>query len=700
MMERNPKKTTIIFCIFIFLYVEFLFYLIAGAYEQGMDLSAYFQRLPIVLAHPFHLYFSPITVYCLVFGCLISGFAFILELAKPDTMPGRECGTARWASAKQITKRFTKRNDMATVRIYSKNVRISTDPSVTKINNNTLIIGGSGTQKTWSTAQPNLWNENGSFVITDPKGELLARNGNRLIRNGYMVKVLNLVNMKQSDCYNPFVYIRESSDVLRLIDNLVINTESPESRNHAGDPFWLKAEKMFLQALFYYVWLEEPKERQSMNRVMELLDMASYQSEDEYSELDNIMEALEIRKGVQHLAVLNYRRVMKGAGDTIRSIIISANARLAAFTEPDIMNIFSRDDFDLATIGTGVGLDKKTKTAVFCVIPDNEKTYNFIIGMFYTQLCKELYTVADQVYHGNLPIGVSLWFDEFANVPLPNDFDLWISTMRSRNISCIVILQNLTQIKALFDKKYENIIGNCDVFVYLGGNELSTHEYVSKILGKTTIYKKNMSISKGRNGSSSVTYDPVGRELMTPSEVSLLPHEKCIIKVRGVQPVIDDKYPTFTTPDYRALKEEGVYVHQPKKAEKVFRVLSQKELESYKKEALIHPDKIQISTFSLSELLDLVEAAKKSPEGIKNIPGVPIKEKIQKAVHREQLFNGKSLSDIFMKYTLSEEQLELVNVSLKKKLTEDQIICLLNKKNTEWDELIEIFSLLNQTKKN
>lgn len=387
-----------------------------------------------------------------------------------------------------------------------------------------------------------------------------------LKNNGYNIKVINLIDMDQSDCYNPFFYIREETDVIKLITNLIANT-TPKGATSA-DPFWEKAEGMFLQALFYYVWLEVPPKRRNFETVLKLMGKAEVKEKGKPSQLDAIMKALEETStlGSNHPAVKQYNKCMRGAGDTVRSIIISANSRLAFLENKKVLRILSRDEMNLADIGIGVNGDCETKTALFCVIPDSDKSYNFIIGMLYTQIFQELYYQADFNFGGRLPIHVTFMLDEFANVALPDDFCSLLSTMRSREISSVIIIQNLAQIKALFKDTWETIPGNCDSLIYLGGNEQSTHKYISELLGKGTIDKKSSGETRGRQGSSSRNFDVLGRELMTPDEARKLDNKKCLIFIRGFDPIVDNKFIPFKHPAF-AWTADGkgkAYIHTKK----------------------------------------------------------------------------------------------------------------------------------------
>ena len=501
-------------------------------------------------------------------------------------MPGKEYGTSKLADIKQVN-RFLADKDEGRNRILSQNVRMSLDTRHTKLNNNVLIIGGSGAGRTFYEVKPNLMQLNTSFILTDPKGELLRSEGEMLKNNGYNVKVINLLEMGKSDCYNPFAYIREETDVVKLITNIMSNT-TPKGSN-PSDPFWEKAEGLFLQALFYYVWLEEKPSKRNFASVLKLMEEAEVTEKGKSSMLDTRMKFLEATSPLKdnHPAVKQYNKCMRGAGDTVRSIIISANSRLVTLENKQVLRMLSRDELNLAELGIGVNGDGKTKTALFCVIPDSDKSYNYIIGMLYTQIFQELYYQADFNCGGRLPVHVTFMLDEFSNVALPDDYCSLLSTMRSREISSVIIIQNLAQIKALFKDTWETIPGNCDSLVYLGGNEQSTHEYISKLLGKATIDKRSSGETRGRQGSSSRNYDVLGREIMTPDEVRKMDNKKCLIFIRGFDPILDNKYNPFKHPVFAQTSdgEESPYVHEPaaegESAEPGFTILNKKSLAYY-----------------------------------------------------------------------------------------------------------------------
>ena len=551
-MVQNKKKVSMWFVMLGAVFCAYAGYLLNGAWEQGMEMDAFLESFNGVCANPFANYYNETTLKAVVIALIVYATALLMYVtSQRNFMPGKEFGTARFESPQMANKILADKDENFN-RILSQNVKMSLNFRRLKLNGNILICGGSGAGKTFYEVKPNLMQmpHNCSFICTDPKGEILRSCGEMLKNNGYSVKVINLLEMEKSDCYNPFSYIREETDVVKLITNLISNT-TPKGAT-PSDPFWEKAEGLFLQAIFYYVWLEEPPARRNFESVLQLLGEAEVTEQNKPSRLDVRMKFLEdtSKLGSAHPAVKQYNKCMRGAGDTVRSIIISANSRLAFLENKQVLRLLSRDDLDLAELGIGVNGDGETKTALFCVIPDSDKSYNFIIGMLYTQIFQELYYQADFNCGGRLPIHVTFMLDEFANVALPDDYCSLLSTMRSREISSIIIIQNFAQLKALFKDTWETIPGNCDTFIYLGGNEQSTHKYVSELLGKGTIDKKSSGETKGRQGSSSRNYDVLGRELFTPDEVRKLDNKKCIIFIRGFDPIMDNKFIPFGHPAF------------------------------------------------------------------------------------------------------------------------------------------------------
>ncbi len=610
-MVQNKKKVSLWVVVAGALLSAYAGYLLNGAWEPGMEMNAFLESFNRVCAEPFANYYNETTMKAVVIALIVYATALLMYItSQRNFMPGKEFGTARFESP-QMANKILADKDVNFNRILSQNVKMSLNFRRLKLNGNILICGGSGAGKTFYEVKPNLMQmpHNCSFICTDPKGEILRSCGEMLRNNGYSVKVINLLEMEKSDCYNPFSYIREETDVVKLITNLISNT-TPKGAT-PSDPFWEKAEGLFLQAIFYYVWLEEPPARRNFETVLQLLGEAEVTEQNKPSRLDVRMKFLEetSKLGSAHPAVKQYNKCMRGAGDTVRSIIISANSRLAFLENKQVLRLLSRDDLDLAELGIGVNGDGETKTALFCVIPDSDKSYNFIIGMLYTQIFQELYYQADFNCGGRLPIHVTFMLDEFANVALPDDYCSLLSTMRSREISSIIIIQNFAQLKALFKDTWETIPGNCDTFIYLGGNEQSTHKYVSELLGKGTIDKKSSGETKGRQGSSSRNYDVLGRELFTADEVRKLDNKKCIIFIRGFDPIMDSKFIPFGHPafDQTADGKGKPYVHVPNSGgggqALPFQLLTPKALSYYeelkKKGENVYIDKIDYKDFEL-----------------------------------------------------------------------------------------------------
>ena len=613
----NRKNSILIPCLIIGeLFTMYVSYVLNGVWNTNGDIVLILNKFNAAIKNPFGHYYNANTLRAVIYGSLIYGMAVLMYVtSRRNLMHGKEYGTARFADIRMVNKALADKDESKN-RILSNNVRMSTDTSVTGLNNNMLVIGGSGAGKTFFIVKPNIMQMmlNNSFIATDPKGEIARATANMLKKNGYNVKVLNLIDMAKSDGYNPFRYIREENDVVKLVTNIISNTTPKETA--PTDPFWEKSESMFLQALFYYVWLEMPPNRKNFQSVLELLSEAEVDAKGNDSKLTKKMKQLAKTSKLKqnHPAYKQYMKVIRGAGDTVRSIIISANSRLALLENPQILRILSKDDLHLEELGIGVNGDKHTRTALFCIIPDSDKSYNFIVGMLYTQLFQELYFQADFKNDGKLPIQVTLMMDEFANVALPDDFCSLLSTMRSRRISSIIIIQNLAQIKALFKDTWETITGNCDTLVYLGGNEKSTHQYISEMLGKSTIDKRSTGETRGVHGSASRNYDVLGRELITPDEVRNMSNKKCLIFIKGFNPIFDDKYIPFRHKNFSQTEDGGgkAYVHDPslnKGSLRPVKLLSEKQIndiKEYKKENEV----VHIMDMSLEEIMMLDDTKK------------------------------------------------------------------------------------------
>ena len=608
----NRKNSIVIPCLIIGeLFTIYVSYVLNGVWNNSGDIVLILNKFNAAIKNPFGNYYNANTLRAVIYGSLIYGMAVLMYVtSRRNLMHGKEYGTAKFADIRMVNKALADKDECKN-RILSNNVRMSIDTSVTGLNNNMLVIGGSGAGKTFFIVKPNIMQMmlNNSFIATDPKGEIARATANMLKKNGYNVKVLNLIDMAKSDGYNPFRYIREENDVVKLVTNIISNTTPKETA--PSDPFWEKSESMFLQALFYYVWLEMPPNRKNFQSVLELLSEAEVDAKGNDSKLTKKMKQLAKTSKLKqnHPAYKQYMKVIRGAGDTVRSIIISANSRLALLENPQILRILSKDDLHLEELGIGVNGDKHTRTALFCIIPDSDKPYNFIVGMLYTQLFQELYFQADFKNDGKLPIQVTLMMDEFANVALPDDFCSLLSTMRSRRISSIIIIQNLAQIKALFKDTWETITGNCDTLVYLGGNEKSTHQYISEMLGKSTIDKRSTGETRGVHGSASRNYDVLGRELMTPDEVRNMSNRKCLIFIKGFNPIFDDKYVPFRHKNFSQTEDGGgkAYIHDPSLNQESLRpvkLLSEKQIndiKKYKKENEV----VHIMDMSLEEIMML-----------------------------------------------------------------------------------------------
>ena len=554
----EKKHTQKVLLIPIFLLAIYLGYCIGSLYGMDHTFKTAADQLRSIALHPFPLQLTPMTGKSILV-CMAAALTGTLyyESARRNYMPGREYGTARLAEPKELN-RHLQDSDPHRNKIITEHVRISLNTRQTNLNNNMLVIGGPGGGKSFRVVKPNGYNQESSYVFCDPKGELLRDIGNYLKLQGYRIRVLNLVNMAESDGYNPLAYLRSDEDVVKLVTNLIANTTPKGSSS--SDPFWTKAESMYLQAVILYVWYEFPKQGQKANfrGVMELLNKAKVsQSGKEDSELDILMQQLP----ENHPALITYKKVVSGAADTIRSIIISAHSRLAYLQNEAILRILDEDEMEIRTLGEGIYENPDRRTALFCVIPDSDKSYNFLVGLLYTQLFQELYYIADHKYGGQLPIHVALWMDEFANTALPDDFLRILATCRSREISCNIIIQNLAQLKTLFKDAWEEIPGSCDTVVYLGGNEQGSHEYISKLLGKQTIDKKTTGESRGGHGSSSRNYDVIGREILTPDEVRKLDNKLALVIVKGYDAVCDEKYRTWEKAEYRQAEQLGIYQH-------------------------------------------------------------------------------------------------------------------------------------------
>ena len=519
---------------------------LACRWQPGQNLAGLLAALTDALNDPLAVHWSEQTPrFLLLFLLTYAAAVLVVTADQKNYRRGEEHGSARWGNVYDTAKRYRDQQSL----ILTRHFCIGLDGRRHRRNLNVLVIGGTGAGKSRSHALPNLLQACCSYVITDPKAELLRKTGRFLEKEGYEVRVFDLLNPDSSFGYNPFGYVHDDKDVLRLISNLIRNT-TPKGANGA-DPFWEKSETALLQALVLYLLHEAPAEEQNFSMVMEMLGAAEvHEDDDSYqSPLDVLFDRLEERKP-DSIAVKQYRIYKQAAGKTAKSILVSVGVRLAAFNLPQIAKLTCADELDLASIG-------KRKVALFCCIPDADTSLNYLVGMIYSQLFQTLYYVADRECGGRLPVHVHCIMDEFPNIALPDDFDKILATMRSREISVSIMIQNMAQLKALFKDSWESLVGNCDSLLYLGGNEKETYKYISELLGKETLNTDTYSQSKGRNGSYSVNHQQTGRDLMNPDEVRLLSNDKALLFVRGERPILDDKFNLTRHPRVRFTEDGG-----------------------------------------------------------------------------------------------------------------------------------------------
>ena len=534
----------------------------AYAYEDGMNLFQWMGRFSQVLERPFSIGWTHYTLKCMLGSLLLYGCGIALYYSsRENRRPGEEYGSAKWGNPKELNRKYMDHRHKDANIILTQRVRLGMDGYITQRNMNILVIGGSGSGKTRYFCKPGLYSANCSYLVTDPKGELLKAAGGLLLSLGYEVRVFNLIDPEQSDCYNPFVYVREEKDVLSLIDNLIKNT-TPRNAS-SNDPFWEKAEVALDSALMLYLIHEAPQDEQNFETMLYMMNFADVREEDEQyrSPLDMLFRALEEEQPA-HVAVKQYKVFKQAAGKTAKSILVTAAVRLAAFNIPQYAAMTSMDEMDFGSLG-------ERKRAIFCVIPVNDSSMNYLVGMLYTQCFQELYRRADLKYNGRLPVPVRVLQDEWANVAQPESYPKILATCRSYNIGLNIIVQNVQQIKALYEKEHESIIGNCDTLLFLGGgNEPASLEFIVKLLGRETLATRTRGLTKGRNGSSTTNYQQTGRDLMTIDEVRKLDTNKAILFIRGEDPVIDRKYNLKRHPNIKLTLDGKAkpYIHKPQSA--------------------------------------------------------------------------------------------------------------------------------------
>lgn len=498
---------------------------------EGVKLTEFLSLFSERLQHPFRLSLNRYTVRCVFAAlCMYALAVGYYYTSKGNKRTGEEYGSAKWGDAAALNRKYRDKTDNI---ILSQHISMGLDGRRHKRNLNVIVVGGSGAGKTRGYVLPNIMECNCSYIIADPKGEILRKTGGLLEKEGYEICVLNLVDLEKSDCYNPIAYLRSDHDALKLVTNLIKNTN--EKGQKSSDPFWDKSEAAILQAFILYLLHEAPASEQNFSTVMYMIENAAASEEDESykSPVDLLFDDLE-RKNPEHIALKMYKVFKQAAGKTAKSILVSTAVRLAAFNLPEIARVTEKDEMFLNTIGN-------RKKAVFAVISDNDTSLNFIVSMLYSQAFQELYHEADR-NGGRLPVHVRVMMDEFANVALPENFEKVLATCRGREISINIIIQNMAQIKAMFRDSWENLTGNCDTYIYLGGNESTSHEYISKSLGKETVDVKTRGVTHGRNGSSSNNFQSVGRELLTPDEVRMIDNNYEVVIIRGERAVMDKKF--------------------------------------------------------------------------------------------------------------------------------------------------------------
>jgi type IV secretion system protein VirD4 len=552
-VKQDDKQAAIILSLIGIIPVVWLALLIAPSVGGG--LPEILPKLMTVFNNPFHIEFCEDSLKTVLVLLLCYGFGIGIYFSTRRNYRRREeHGSAKWGDAKAVNKKYYQAPKSEN-KLMTQNVSIGINAKKHRRNLNTLVCGGSGAGKTRFYCKPNLMQANTSFVILDPKGEIVRDVGKLLETKGYEIKVLDLISMEKSHCYNPFVYLQNDNDIQRLVTNLFKSTTPKGSQSN--DPFWDTAASMLLLALVFYLHYEAPPDEQNFAMVMEMLRAGAIEDEDDNrpSPLDCLFDELA-DDNPEHIAIKYYRSYHSGSAKTLKSIQITLAARLEKFNLESLAALTSTDELELGTLG-------EKKTALFALIPDNDTSFNFLVSILYTQLFQQLFYSADHIHGGSLPIPVHFLMDEFANVSLPDDFDKILSVMRSRSVSVSIILQNLAQLKALFEKQWESIVGNCDEFLYLGGNEQSTHKYVSELLGKATIDTNTYGKSEGRSGSYSTNYQISGRELLTPDEVRMLDNQYAILFIRGERPVHDFKYDILKHPNVALTADgkAGVYKH-------------------------------------------------------------------------------------------------------------------------------------------
>ena len=564
MTRDNIKNQIIILSILGLIPIIWFALLIAPYIKDG--LPEILRNIVKITENPLNIEICEDSLKTVLFLLLFYGLGIgIYFSSRKNYRRGEEYGSSKWRNVRSICKKYRDKN-FTNNKIFTQNFRMGLDGRVHKRNLNTLVCGGSGSGKTRSYAKIQVMQCNTSYVILDPKGEILRDTGELLERKGYKVKVLDLLNMEKSHCYNPFVYLKSDNDVQKLVTNLFKSTTPKGSSSN--DPFWDTAASMLLLSLIFYLWYEAPLEEQNFTMVMEMLRAGEVREDDDMylSPLDILFEKLEL-KNPEHIALKYYRDYHSGSAKTLKSIQITLASRLEKFNLESLSSLTMTDELELETLG-------EEKTALFALIPDNDSSFNFIVSILYTQLFQQLFYSADHLHGGSLPIPVHFVMDEFANVSLPDDFDKILAVARSRQVTISVILQNIAQIKALFEKQWESIMGNCDTFLYLGGNEQSSHKLVSELIGKENLDVNTYGRSHGRNGNYSTNYQQTGRDLLNPDEVRMLDNKYAILLIRGERPIKDLKYNILNHPNVEFTTDGKAKPYQHGKVDKAIATIT------------------------------------------------------------------------------------------------------------------------------
>lgn len=741
MKNQRLRSCLVMFLCFLLPFSVYVGWCVSGLFSMSVSADGLSSCLMYVLLHPFSVtYLGKMTITCIGLAVLVwlLAFCYAYTEASRNLLPGKEGGSMRWMSFREFNKKYADKDEHNNM-ILSENIRKSYNDKKTFRNNNVLMIGGAGAGKTGFFNTPNILNCFGSNIYTDPKGTLLVDYGNYLKAQGIRVLSINLCEFEKSMCFNPFEYIRTRADIWRLINNILQNT-NPENNVSNADPFWEKAEKMFLFSIFSYVWYECPRTEANENTgefetleknfesVIKLINEATTKVilDPEATLLSHRMDELR-EEDPGHISVLMYDGSVGGdkAVETVSSIVLTAATRFAPFNTPEILRILSKNEIPIEELGIGINADGKSKTALFIIIPSEDTTFNFIPGMIYTMLFQELYYQAKFFPGNRLPIQVGCWFDEFANIKMPSNFERILATCRSLGIYIIPMLQSLSQIKNLYQQdKWEGIVGNCDTLIYLGGNEKSTYQYVSEMLGKWTMDKRTQGQTLGAHGNSSRNYDVQGRELLDAAEVRVLSNDECIIFVRGEYPIRDKKWFPWAHDIVKTAESYGKYVYDYREhkegqineddSEDEMGLIGSDTLNYYKTRAK-HEDNVRIYTMSPRDFLSLNfdELNEKDSESIEDIfeslqsdeaqkkleSGAAEDEYLKKEYEEEKWYRAYHSSDDIIELLASdsmpEEIKQLVVKYAGEGLSESVIKRIINPENTlEVMEKLEAAALL------